>query len=279
MYYIGLDVSKEKLDFYIEETCQAFTVSNSSLGIEEFIEKLGQQFKYSEFIIIAESTGTYQCLAHQLLEARGFGVCIINPQRAKYFARSRNWTAKTDRLDAKMLAAYGRTMNPPKTHYREAQQQHLRDLMAYRANLKEELIRLSARCEANKSMADLVKDHTSFLKKKLKEIEGLIQAYLDKHYAERKLLLLSIPGVSLFTIAAIEAWLPELGTLNRRQIAALAGLAPIAQDSGKRRGYRSIQGGRHVLRRSLYMPILSCIRFNPPLKEFNMHLKNNGKHS
>jgi len=94
----------------------------------------------------------------------------INPQRAKYFVRSRNWAAKTDRLDAKMLAAYGRTMNPPKTPYREAQQQHFRDLMAYWVNLKEELIQLSARCEDNKSMVELVKDHTSFLKKKLREI-------------------------------------------------------------------------------------------------------------
>lgn len=85
--------------------------------------------------------------------------------------------------------------------------------------------------------------------------------------------------MSLFTIATIEAWLPELGILNRRQIDVLAGLAPVAQDSGKRRGYRSIQGDRHVLRRSLYMPILSCIRFNPPLREFYMRLKNNGKHS
>lgn len=278
---LGIDVSKQNLDVFDNYFQKHIQFSNTTEGIEKLIQH------YSDFgnkKAVIESTGVYQRLVHQKLEREGFAVSIVNPYKTRCFAKSAGFLAKTDKVDAKMLCTYGQKVECRVTPCSSSSQQELESLVHYKNILKEELKRLINQQEYDHSSSlvkTLIIKQIDDLKNQLKQIEKRINELLDedKNFKNKKETLQTVPGVGIGTIASLLCYLPELGIANRKQVAALVGVAPINCESGSFRGRAMISGGRAQLRKSLYMPILACIRVNAPLRNFYQHLIQKGKPS
>lgn len=231
--------------------------------------------------VVMEATGGYERDLHHHLSAQGFRASIINPAEARQFARSMGWQAKTDRIDARVLAHFARVRLPDPTPVPSAEREAIMEMLTYRRQLVDERTRLSNRMEHYRDPA--VKRHAS---KRLREIRKDIQA-LEAELVERAeacediaplyQILTSMPAVGPISALTLIGSLPELGTLTRRQVASLLGVAPFARDSGKMRGHRSIWGGRADVRKILYMATLAGLRHNPVLKHKRDQLIAQGK--
>lgn len=272
--YVGVDVCKDHLDVYFHPIGQGLRVANDRLGLKRL---RGALAGHAVALVVMEATGKYHRLAHRTLSHRGLPVAVVNPARSHLFAQARGTLAKTDRVDARMLAVFGEALapqaRPPAPEAIEALQ---------------ELVRARTQATANRTaLANrLAASHTAFLKRQLASLDRHIARLADEiaeriandpSLARRYHILVSIPGVGPAVAAHLIADLPELGTLDRRAIACLAGLAPFADDSGSTQGARHITGGRAHPRRALYWAALAAARYNPDLADFYKRLRQTGK--
>lgn len=271
---LGIDISKQKLDVYING--KSFEVRNEAKSIKKAFSKISRDTR-----VVMEATGKYHRLTHQVLHEMGFLVMVINPYQSRYFARSMNVLCKTDLVDAKILALYGQRMDFKPSAPLTAVQLELQELSKHLSDLKKNRHNVRMHLEGAKGFI------SKSLKKTLKPIEKEIEATENQLKAiitsqeetnKRFELLQTIPGVGEKTALMLLSYLKELGTLNKRQIAALAGLAPINQDSGTMKGKRRIKGGRHDVRSGLYMPIVGAVTYhNPRLKAQYLRMVESGK--
>lgn len=278
---VGIDIAKLSFDAALGVSAQAQTFSNDDTGYEALIAALAEQ---PVELIVMEATGGYERDLACILQAAGFAVAVVNPRQARDFARAMGYLAKTDRIDAQVLAALAQVLarHPDRDKFVKplptAEQQALQALVARRRQLVTMLVaernRLSVSHKAARaSIEALIKAITL----QLNTVEGELAAHINRHHAELARQLASAKGIGPTTATTLIADVPELGTLSRREIAALVGLAPFNRDSGKMRGRRSIFGGRAEVRRTLYMAALTAIRFNPAIKRFYNRLVEAGK--
>ena len=270
----GIDISKEKLDIYIGGSFAQ--IKNNAQAIKAFFKK---EAKDSQ--IVMEATGKYHRLAHQLLEEMGFQVMIVNPYQSKNFAKAMNLLCKTDKVDAKMLSQFAERMDFKPTLCLKEDQQKMLDLSRHLDDLKKLKVELEGRKRESKgfidksleSTVDVVKEQ---IKKTKEELDAVIQD--NESLQENVALLMSIPGVGLSTATSLLSYLRELGTANKREIAALSGLAPMNNESGTFKGKRRIRGGRQDVRSHLYMPVLgAATQYNKRLNVFYEKLVQSGK--
>lgn len=276
--YVGIDVCKEWLDVYLHPAGQCLRVANSRDGLKRLKRVLGG---FDTALVVMEATARYHRLARRDIAQAGFRVSVVNPLRARLFAQATGALAKTDRIDARMLAIMGAALDPPARPPAPVEMEALQELVRARGAATRDLTRLRNRCGAAETpflKAELRRQIGNFersIARLSTEIERRIAA--DPALARRRSILLSIPGVGPVVAAVLLADCAELGTLSARAAALLAGLAPIARDSGDANGQRHIKGGRMTLRNALYMASLSAARANPSLKAFYQHLRAKGK--
>jgi transposase len=275
--FVGIDVSKAELDVYVRPAGTHWTVPNDAEGHAQLVHRLRP---VAPTLIVLEATGGLERPASYVLAEAKLPVVVVNPRRTRDFARSLGLLAKTDRLDAQALAHFADAVRPEP---RDLPDQETRDLSAKLSRrrqltdiLTSERNRLySASCCIQES----IRAHITWLQDEIatleEEIDVLIQVNAQWRAQIRQ--LAAVKGVGQITAYTLTADLPELGQLNRKQIAALVGVAPLNNDSGARRGKRFVQGGRAAVRTALYMAALSASRFNPTIKSFYERLTNAGK--
>lgn len=276
--FVGIDVSKSTLDVCIDSPSEVMHVGNDDIGIKTIASRLKV---IQPALIVMEATGGLEMRLACELGACGLNVAVINPRQARDFAKATGTLAKTDRVDAAVLGAFAKALRPQARPLKDAQTRELDEMVSRRrqliANRVQEALRLAS--ATSQALQKSVKAHMVWLDKRIAEIdEDLIHRLKGSDvWRAKDDLLQSIPGVGAITTVTLMAKCPELGTLNRREIAALAGVAPLANDSGKHHGKRSVWGGRADVRVVLYMATLSAIQCNASLKAFSSRLKQTGK--
>jgi transposase len=274
--FVGIDVAKAALDVFIGSAGGAFSVANDEVGIRELL----RQLEPADFVIL-EATGGLETPVASALAAAGIAVAIVNPRRVRDFARATGKLAKTDRLDAEALARFGEAVRPEARPLADEQAQALEALVTRRRQLVEMLTaEKNRRARAPKVLHRSIDEHIRWLEKRLAGFDDELGELIRNTplWRERDELLRSVPGVGKVLSSTLLAQLPELGMLNRKQIAALAGLAPFNRDSGSLRGSRCIWGGRAQVRRVLYMATVAAVRSNPVIKNFYSQLRARGKY-
>lgn len=275
--FVGIDVSKATLDMDCLPNSFVQQLSNDAQGISALVNLLKDSGVER---IVLEATGGYETAAAVALAAAGLPVVVMNPKRIRDFAKASGVLAKTDRIDARVLALFGQVIAPPIRTMPDETQRELAQLLDRRMQLVAmramEKARLSAALAAAR---DDIKEHITWLDKRINSFDSDLDKRLRKEeiWKDKVALLDSVPGVGKVSIFTLLARLPELGTLNRAQIAALVGVAPFNDDSGKRRGQRYIRGGRADVRCVLYMATLTAKRCNPAIKLFFDRLSATGK--
>jgi len=279
--FIGIDVSSQTLEIASSREHATWQVRNDSDGIEQLVKQL---VGLEPELIVLEATGGYEFEAACALQASGLAVAVVNPRAARDFARAMGALAKTDAIDARMLAAFARVLHqhPERDRFvkplADAELQQLQALVLRRRQIVQMLTSERQRWRLAHAVAKpSLERHIEFLKSELGDSDGEVAAHVQKHHAQLAKALASVPGIGAASVAILLAELPELGKLDRRRIAALVGVAPLNRDSGQMRGQRSIYGGRADVRRTLYMATLTAIRHNPPLKAFYDKLVAAGK--
>ena len=271
----AIEVGKHKLDIALGSAGELWSESNEPRAIKRLAQRLAQAGCARVLI----EGGSYQNVLVAALRAAELPVVIINPRRVREFAKSIGQLAKTDRLDARVLALYGERLEPPLRQLPDEQGQALHALWVRREQLIEMLVMEQNRLEhAPRTLHRELRAHIDYLRKQIKHLDDdLDRAVRDSPLWDKYELLSSVPGVGPVLSVALLSDLPELGRLNRGEIAALAGVAPFNQDSGTLRGQRKIEGGRPRLRRVLYVATVAAVRCNPLLKPFYLRLRAGGK--
>ena len=276
--FVGVDVSKDTLDVHIEPLGQSLHVGNDDAGIAQLCKRLKE---VSPTLIVMEATGGLQTRLACELSACGLPVAVVNPRQARDFAKACGQLAKTDRVDAAMLCAFAKGIRPPVRTLKDGASQELDGLVTRRRQLVGMRVQESLRLNSAATGAPQknVKKHIAWLNKQIAQIDDDLSRRLRESdvWRVKDDFLQSIPGVGAVTTLTMLAKCAELGQLNRHQIAKLAGVAPLANDSGKHHGKRYIWGGRADVRATLYMAALSARRFNPVIKEFADRLQRAGK--
>lgn len=275
--WVGVDVSKDSLDVYFQISAETVRYENSSTGIAKLLERLQQD---SSPAVVCEATGSYDNLMAKTLNAQGIRVSVVNPRPIRDLARGFNQLAKTDALDARMIAKYGELTTPPATVFASEQDEELKAWVTRRTQLVEMLSAEKNRRGLLKGPAkEEVNEHVDWLKERIGKLDKKIKELCESkvEWRERQALLESVKGIGPVISSSLLVLLPELGHLNRGKIAALVGLAPFNRDSGRYRGKRQIWGGRASVRTSLYLATLSAIRYNPPIRAYYQHLLGKGK--
>lgn len=274
----GIDVSKSWLDAHVLPTEQSLRVANTPEGIRRLKRWL---LRYDLALVVVEATGKWHRLVQRSLFASGLPIAVVDPYRVRLFAKAQGILAKTDRLDARVLARFATVMTPTIRPPAPEALEHLKELVGARA---------SAVAEQTALKNQLGAATDGFLVRQLKrrierldsdiaalERESLARIEADQALARRYAILISIPGVGVVVAATLLSHLAELGACTAKQIAMLAGLAPVADDSGERRGVRAIRGGRPAVRRALYLAALAASRYGADLKTFYRRLIGDGK--
>lgn len=274
--YTGLDIAKLNLQLHLAG--RVHDLPNTTAGHRRLLKLLASQ---PGGHVVCEATGGYERDIVAALHESNVPVSVLNPARVRHFARATGQRAKTDHIDAAVLTAYGQALQPKPTAPRTEQEQQLAELIRRRVQVLEILVAQRQQAE-RLSLPALRRQARSLvrrLERDLEQIEAQLQELRTQASAldERVQKLEAITGVGTITALGVLAELPELGTLNRRQAAALAGLAPHPRDSGQWQGRRSIGGGRAPVRRALYMAALVAARSNRQLKEFYQRLRAAGK--
>lgn len=275
--YVGIDVSKDSLDIAVHGTNKRWSFTNDEGGIEQTTKCLK---KLSPAIVVLEATGGIELPVAASLGAAGVPVAVVNPRQARDFGKATGKLAKTDALDAKVLAHFAAAIHPAPQALPDATAQGFAAILARRRQLVEMLTAEKNRCRtALKPVRERIRIHISWLEQELDNTNrDLNQAIRESPiWQEKGDLLKSVPGVGPVLSSTLLGQLPELGTLNRKQIAALVGVAPLNRDSGKFRGKRTIWGGRASVRAVLYMATLVATRHNPVIKAFYGRLCAAGK--
>ncbi len=274
--YVGIDVAKAQLDVALGPNGERFAVANDERGISVLLKRL----EPADLVII-EATGGLEVHVASALATAGIGVAVVNPRQVRDFARATGQLAKTDALAAQVLVRFGAAVKPQVRALPDAQAQALEALVNRRRQLVEMLTaEKNRRANSPKVIHKSIDEHIRWLEKRLAGFDDELATLVRETpiWRERDELLRSVPGVGKVLSTTLLAHLPELGALNRKQIAALAGLAPFNRDSGKLRGNRCIWGGRAQVRRVLYMAVVSAVRSNPVIKNFYAQLRARGKY-
>jgi transposase len=277
--FVGIDVSKSQLDVAVRpsEEHQHARFENSEDGIARLVEYLKT---IGPTLIIMEATGGLEVAAVGAMAAAKLPVVVINPRQARDFAKAAGKLAKSDTIDANVLAHFGEALRPAIRPFKDAETQELTALMARRRQIVEMLTaeknRLSS---APKWTKKSIKTHITWLEKNLDRVNKNLQTHLRKSpvWQEKDDICQSVPGVGPITSLTLITELSELGTLNRKKIATLAGVAPLNRDSGTYRGRRAVWGGRATVRTVLYMATLTAVRCNPVIRSFYQRLTSAGK--
>jgi transposase len=276
--FVGIDVAKAKLDVHVAPARSDSQVKNTPEGHQELSQKLPPR---GECSIVIESTGCYhEALAITLID-QGHLVSVVNPKRVRDFARSLGAQAKNDRIDAQLLALFGERNRPRLTEKNTQNQRDLADLVLRRRQLVQLRTEEKSHREStpSKEVFRNIQHVIEFLSKEIKSIEAEIQKLLnaEETVSEIAHILQSVPSIGPLCTATLLSELPELGSINRKEIAALAGVAPYQNDSGKFKGKRRILGGRSAIRNVLYMAARTAARCNAPIKALYERLTTAGK--
>lgn len=276
--WVGIDVAKAHLDVYQSASDSDERVDNVDAAIAALAKRL--QASAPALIVLEATGGLERALVAQLLAAK-LPVVVANPRQVRDFAKATGQRAKTDRLDARVLAHFGRALEPAPRALPDAATQDFADQLARRCQLVEMLAteKMRLKQSPNKTVRKDLKAHIEWLQKRLRATEDRLRRTVEASpvWKAEQDLLRSVKGVGDVTVLTLLACLPELGRLDRKRIAALAGLAPLNRDSGTLRGRRTVWGGRAVVRHVLYMATLSAVRYNPALKAFYQRLRAAGK--
>lgn len=280
-FFIGIDVSSQTLEVASSLENKTWQVANDATGIGQLEEQLRA---LKPAMVVLEATGGYEFEAACALQAAGLLVAVVNPRAARDFARSMGALAKTDALDARMLAAFARVLyqHPQRERFvkplASQELQRLQALVLRRRQIVQMLASERQRLRiAHVAARPSIERVIAFLKAELDESDGEVARHVQQHHGELAAALSSVPGVGPASVAVLVAELPELGQLDRRRISALVGVAPMNRDSGQMRGQRTIWGGRADVRRTLYMAALVATRHNPVLRVFYERLLAAGK--
>jgi transposase len=276
---VGIDVASTHLDIHLLPDGRAWRIAYSPAALSRLIDILSA--KQTELVVM-EASGGYERPCADMLAAAGLEVAVVNPRQIRRFAGALGRLAKTDAIDAALIAEYGLRMRPSTRHRPDADRSHLAALVVRRRQIVAMMATERQRADPDHldpGIADDIAEHLLFLQQRLAIIEQQICARIAAHplWSRLSQALQSIKGVGPQTANILITHMPELGTINRRQIAALAGLAPVNRDSGASRGRRFVQGGRSPVKTALYLAALSAARFNPTLKSFYQRLRDNGK--
>jgi transposase len=275
--YVGIDVSKDRLDVAVLGERREKQINNTKDGIAKVVQWM---LELQPALIVVEATGGYQRNIVERLFLAGLAVAVVNPARVRQFARACGLLAKTDKLDAFVLGEFGRKMQPKCYEGKTEAEKHLSALLVRRKQLEEML-----KAEQNRlrtiapNLRSSVERSIAFLKEEKKRIDEQIRELMNeqKAWQEQSEILRSAPGVGPVTTATLLAELPELGKMDRKKIAALVGVAPMNYDSGRKRGYRKTKGGRGEVRSVLYMATLVATRRNPVIRSQYQQLLKRGK--
>lgn len=274
---IGVDVSKSRLDIGVEWDGESWQATNDADGIGALVQCL---LELQPTLVVIESTGGLETALVAELATQHIPLALVNPGRVREFAKSLGLLAKTDKLDAHLLARFGKAAELQPTILPDPQVQQLSALMSRRRQLLQILVMeknhaLSTPLELRPQLAE----HLTWLEEQIQQITAQIQQEIQATpgFREKEQILRTAKGVGAITACALLSDLPELGQLDRKKIAALVGVAPFNRDSGKRHAPRRIKGGRSAVRNVLYMAAVVAARFNPIIKTFYEHLLAAGK--
>jgi transposase len=277
MSYTGIDVSKASLDIHIRPEGVQWTTKNDAEGIVEMLSRL-QSFQVD--LVVMEATGGLEQEAANLLVAAGYPVAVVNPRQIRDFAKSTGKLAKSDKLDAGVIAHYAEAIKPANRHVVDVQGKALQELGRRRKQVVEMItIEKNRSKTVHDKVLESIHGHLSWLEKELQDIDHELKDEIENHpeWHEKNEILRSVPGVGPVTSIVLLSSMPELGKVNRKEIAALAGLAPYNRDSGTMQRKRVVWGGRAEVRSVLHMATLSAIRYNPKIKSFFESLTKAGK--
>lgn len=277
MSWIGIDVSKDKLDVHCLATGNHSQYPNNEVGIEVLSKQL---LSLAHPFVVCEATGGYESLMALSLHQKGLAVSVVNPRPVRDLAKGLNQLAKTDAIDARMIALYGSIVQPAPTAFASTVEKELKAWVLRRGQLVEMMSAEKNRRKQLKGPAkDEVNEHIDWLKQRIRQIDEKIERLSESttQWQETKAILQSAKGIGPVISSSLLVLLPELGKLNRRKITALVGLAPFNRDSGRYHGKRTIWGGRSSVRTLLYLALLSALQYNPPIRAYYEHLRARGK--
>jgi transposase len=275
--FVGIDVAQAHLDLHVLPAEASARFGNGANGIAELVAFAGAHHPQ---IIVLEATGKLEIPVAAALSVAGFAVAIVNPRQVRDFAKATGQLAKTDALDARVLAEFAQRVQPAARPIKDAQALEFDDLLARRRQLvgilaaeKNRLTRAGRRSHKD------IQGHITWLEKRLMHIEADLQGCVKSSplWRERDVLFQSVPGVGPVLSQTLLIGLPEIGSVSHKALAKLVGVAPLNRDSGAMRGTRAIWGGRVQVRNALYMATCSAIRWNPVLKPYYLKLRAEGK--
>jgi transposase len=275
--FVGIDVAKAQLDIAIRPSGEYFTAPHDDPGVSGVVQRL---CALQPTLVVLEATGGFELDVASALGAAGVPTAVVNPRQVRDFARSTGLLAKTDRLDAQVLAHFGEVLRPAARSLPDAQAQELSAVLLRRRQLVEMLVAEKNRLPmATRRIRPPLQRHIEWLQQQVADLDRDLGALIRSSplWRAKDDLLRSVPGVGPVLATTLLASLPELGTLNRQQIAALVGVAPLNRDSGTWRGRRTVWGGRAHVRAVLYMSTLVAVRHNPRLRSFYVRLRDAGK--
>jgi transposase len=274
---VGIDVGKDELAVAVLPSGELFTEVNDERAVTRLVKRLSALGCER---IVLEASGGYEALVVGALAAAGLPVAMVNPRQVRDFARAIGQLAKTDQIDARVIALYAERVQPPIRPLPDQQTRALRELCVRREELIEMLVAERNRLRmASKATRHEIAGHVDYLVKRLKRMDRDLDRAVRNSplWRAKGELLTSVPGVGLVSCAALLGMLPELGGLNRGESAALLGVAPYNQDSGTLRGRRMIRGGRSRVRRVLFVATVAAVRCNPVLRAYYRRLRASGK--
>jgi transposase len=272
---IGVDVSKAWLDLACRPDDPVERHANSPEGVAALLARLERPQ-----LVVVEATGGYELNLVRALHGAGLPIAVVNPRQVRNFARARGRLAKTDALDARIIAEFGLLLRPSPMPAPPQGREDFAALVARRRQVIDMMVAEKNRLEtASDGVRGFIAEHLGALKSQLANLDAAIALAIeaDPLLCKRRDILTSVPGVGQLTAAVILAELPELGSIGPKQAAALVGVAPINRDSGAHRGERHIGGGRPSVRCAFYMATLSAVRYEPGLKAFYQRLRSGGK--
>ena len=276
--FVGIDVSKDRLDVHVRPSEQTFAVGRDGNGLERLVADLRQ---LGPALVVLQATGGFEVTVAAALAAAGLPLAVVNPRQIRDFARATGRLAKTDALDAAVIALFAERIRPEPRPVAGPDSRTLAELVARRRQLVEMIgmeknrLRQAGTKRVRKSLAATLRVLESELARLDSDIDGTVRG--SPVWRDTEDLLVSVPGIGDVTARTLIAELPELGRLDRRRIAALVGVAPVNRDSGQWRGHRAIAGGRVGVRNTLFMATLSAIRWNPVIRDHYARLVDAGR--
>ena len=276
--YVGIDVAKATLDVAIGSDGELVQVENREAGIAQLVKRLGEA---APALVVLEATGGYESLVAAAVAGREIAVAVVNPRQVRDFAKATGVLAKTDRIDARVLARFAEAVRPEPRPLPTAEAKELEEFLGRRRQIVDMLTMEKNRLSiaSTERMKKSLKKHIAWLEEALRRANDDIDTAVRNSPAwrEQEDLLRSFPGIGPVSARTVLGELPELGALNRKKIAALVGVAPLNRDSGTLHGARTCWGGRANVRQVLYMATISAVRCNPVIRRVYLALRARGK--